>query len=189
MPRRFSLAEAVSTGGQGVLVEQHFQMFAYYNRWANELVYAAAAQLSDEEYRLDLGLFFGSIHRTLNHLLVADRIWMKRFTTEGDYPKTLDAIISDNFIMLRDLRQAEDARICRYADGLDAQKLGGRYSYTALNEMRTISQRLAPSLAHMFNHQTHHRGQIHTAFTRLGTEAPSLDLMHFLRTEGGRRFA
>ncbi len=127
-------------------MEQYFQMFAYYNRWANELVYAAAAELSDEEYRLDLGLFFGSIHRTLNHLLVADRIWMKRFTTEGDHPKQLDTIISDNFIMLRDLRQAEDARICRYADSLDAQQLGGRYTYTPTREMRTISQRLAPRL-------------------------------------------
>ncbi|MFQ0814805.1 diguanylate cyclase [Brucella anthropi] len=170
-------------------MEQYFQMFAYYNRWANELVYAAAAELSDEEYRLDLGLFFGSIHRTLNHLLVADRIWMKRFTTEGDHPNALDAILSDNFIMLRDLRQAEDARICRFVDSLDAQKLGGRYTYTPMREMRTISQRLAPSLAHMFNHQTHHRGQIHAAFTRLGIEAPSLDLFQFLRTEGGRRFA
>ncbi|EEZ32667.1 DinB family protein [Brucella sp. 83/13] len=69
-------------------MEQHFQMFAYYNQWANKLLYDRAAQLSDEEYRLDLGLFFGSIHRTFNHLLVADRIWMKRFTNEGDHPKT-----------------------------------------------------------------------------------------------------
>ena len=170
-------------------MEQHFQMFAWYNRWANELLYAAAADLSDEEYRLDLGLFFGSIHRTLNHLLVADRIWMKRFTGEGDHPKQLDAIITDNFITLRDLRHAEDERICRYTDSLNADKLAGRFTYTTVSDMRTMSQRLAPSLAHLFNHQTHHRGQIHAALTRLGTDAPSLDLSQFQRTEGGRRFA
>lgn len=170
-------------------MEQHFQMFAYYNKWANELVYRAAAELSDEEYRLDLGLFFGSIHRTLNHILVADRIWMKRFTNEGDHPKTLDAIISDNFIALREKRQAEDDRICRFTDEMDEQKLSGRYTYTPLSSMRTISQRLAPSLAHFFNHQTHHRGQIHAALTRIGTDAPPLDLAYFLREETGRRFA
>jgi len=170
-------------------MEQHFQMFAWYNRWANELLYAAAADLSDEEYRLDLGLFFGSVHRTLNHLLVTDRIWMKRFTGEGDHPKQLDAIITDNFITLRDLRHVEDERICRYTEGLDADKLAGRFTYTTVSDMRTMSQRLAPSLAHLFNHQTHHRGQIHAALTRLGTDAPSLDLSQFQRTEGGRRFA
>ncbi|WP_408913566.1 DinB family protein [Brucella pseudogrignonensis] len=170
-------------------MEQHFQMFAYYNRWANELLYSAAAVLSDVDYRLDLGLFFGSIHRTFNHLLVVDLIWMKRFTGEGDHPKALDAIISENFITLRTLRQAEDIRICDYTDALDAQKLAGRFIHTALSDMRTRSQRLAPSLAHMFNHQTHHRGQIHAALTRLATDAPSLDLAHFQRTEAGRRFA
>jgi uncharacterized damage-inducible protein DinB len=170
-------------------MEQHFQMFAWYNRWANELLYAAAADLSDEEYRLDLGLFFGSIHRTLNHLLVTDRIWMKRFTGEGDHPKQLDAIITDNFITLRYLRNAEDERICRYTDLLNTDKLAGRFTYTTVSDMRTMSQRLAPSLAHLFNHHTHHRGQIHAALTRLGNDAPSLDLSKFQRTEGGRRFA
>jgi uncharacterized damage-inducible protein DinB len=72
---------------------------------------------------------------------------------------------------------------------LDADKLTGRFTYTTVSDMRTMSQRLAPSLAHLFNHQTHHRGQIHAALTRLGTDAPSLDLSQFQRTEGGRRFA
>ena len=170
-------------------MDQHFQMFAYYNQWANELVFNAAANLSDAEYRLDMRLFFGSIHHTLNHLLVADRIWMKRFTGEGDHPQQLDAIISDNFITLRELRQAEDVRICRFVDICDEDRLAGRFSYLSMRDMRTISQRLAPALAHFFNHQTHHRGQIHAALTRLGNDAPSLDLSQFLRNEAGRRFA
>lgn len=62
----------------------HYRMFADYNRWANQRVYAAAAELSDAQYRQDKGAFFGSLHGTLNHLLAADRIWMKRFTGQGE---------------------------------------------------------------------------------------------------------
>ncbi|MFC4624165.1 DinB family protein [Daeguia caeni] len=170
-------------------MKQHFQMLAYYNQWANERLYAAAADLSDADYRLNLGLFFGSIHATLNHLLVADRIWMKRLTGEGNHPDRLDAIIADNFIMLRDLRIAEDERICRYIDTMTSEQLAGRFTYITLSDMRTVSQRVAPALAHFFNHQTHHRGQIHAALTRLGTDAPSLDLIQFHRSETGRPFA
>jgi len=173
----------------GAVMEQHFQMFAYYNRWANELLYSAAADLSDADYRLDLGLFFGSIHRTFNHLLVTDRIWMKRLTGEGDHPNQLDAIISDDFIKLRDMRRAEDERICKYVEGMNAERLAGRFTYMTATNVRTISQRVAPALAHLFNHQTHHRGQIHAASTRLSADAPSLDLIQFQRTEAGRRFA
>lgn len=170
-------------------MEQHFLMFAHYNRWANNLLYCAAADLSDPDYRLDLGLFFGSIHRTFNHLLVTDRIWMKRFTGEGDHPRELDAIITDDFIKLRELRRAEDDRICNYIEGMNTERLAGRFTYMTATNVRTISQRLAPALGHLFNHQTHHRGQIHAALTRLGTDAPSLDLIQFQRIEAGRRFA
>ena len=66
-----------------------FQMFAGYNAWANERLYAAVAELPDEEYRADHGAFFKSVHGTLNHLLVGDRIWMQRITGEGDAPTRL----------------------------------------------------------------------------------------------------
>ena len=71
----------------------HFRMFADYNRWANRLVYAAAAELTDAELRENRGAFFGSLLSTLNHILVADRIWMKRFTGEGDTPPSLDTTL------------------------------------------------------------------------------------------------
>ncbi|MFD1197551.1 DinB family protein [Brucella gallinifaecis] len=170
-------------------MEQHFQMLAHYNHWANGLLYCAAADLSDVDYRINLGLFFGSIHGTFNHLLVADRIWMKRFTGEGDQPGQLDSIITDDFIKLREMRNAEDERICNYVESLNAIQLAGRFTYMTATNVRTISQRLAPALAHLFNHQTHHRGQIHAALTRLGADAPSLDLIRFQRSETGRRFA
>lgn len=88
---------------------RHYRMFAAYNRWANAQVYAAAAELSDAEFRSDRGAFFGSLHRTLNHLLVADRIWMKRFTGTGDAPATLDAVLFEEFDALATARKAEES--------------------------------------------------------------------------------
>ncbi|PRD45915.1 damage-inducible protein DinB [Phyllobacterium phragmitis] len=170
-------------------MKQNFQMFAAYNSWANGLVYDAAAKLSDEEYRRDMAAFFGSIHGTLNHIMVADRVWMKRFTGEGDHPKTLDTILFEHPAALRAAREAEDRRIIAFVDGLDGKAIAGRFTYITVTDVRTVSQRLAPALSHVFNHQTHHRGQVHAMLTALGHEAPSLDLSRFQRTETGRIFA
>lgn len=85
---------------------RHYRMFAAYNRWANTQVYAAAAELSDAEFRSDHGAFFGSLHRTLNHLIVADRIWMKRFSGAGEAPTTLDALLFEELDALAAARKA-----------------------------------------------------------------------------------
>ncbi|MRG55796.1 damage-inducible protein DinB [Phyllobacterium sp. SYP-B3895] len=170
-------------------MEQHFRMFAAYNRWANERLYAIAAELDDEEYRRDMRAFFASIHGTLNHLLVTDRIWLFRFSGEGEAPKALDAILFETFEDLRIAREKEDVRIIDWVSSLDAAAIGGRFTYTTVSDMRTISQRLAPALAHLFNHQTHHRGQAHAILTALGKAAPSFDLIQFQRTEEGRPYA
>ncbi|QND52540.1 damage-inducible protein DinB [Phyllobacterium sp. 628] len=170
-------------------MEQHFRMLAAYNRWANERLYEAALALDDEAYRRDMGAFFKSMHGTLNHLLVADRIWLHRFTGEGDAPRALDTILFENCNELHTARMKEDARLIKWVNHLDSNDIAGRFTYTTISDMRTISQRIAPALAHMFNHQTHHRGQAHTILTALGVSAPSLDLMHFQRTEEGRPYA
>jgi DinB family len=75
----------------------------------NERLYDAVAQVSDADYRADRGAFFKSLHGTLNHLLVGDRIWMQRFTSQGEAPLTLDAILFDDFAQLRAVRRAEDS--------------------------------------------------------------------------------
>jgi uncharacterized damage-inducible protein DinB len=170
-------------------LKQHFRMFAAYNAWANERIYEAAAALTPEEYTRGTGAFFGSMMGTLNHLLAADRIWMKRFTGEGDAPKTLDAVLFPALAALRVARRTEDQRIVDWVDSLDEKQLAGRFTYTAITDMRTVSQRIAPALAHFFNHQTHHRGQAHTILTSLGKPSLVLDLVHFQRTEDGREFA
>ncbi len=170
-------------------MKQHFQMFAAYNRWANQRIYDAAADLSPEEFTRDTGAFFKSAMGTLNHLLATDRIWMKRFTGTGDAPATLDTILHKDFDSLRKARIAEDDRMVAWVNGLTEQQLDGRFTYITVTDMRTISQRLAPALAHAFNHQTHHRGQLHAILTTLGRPSVTLDLVYFQRTEEGRPFA
>jgi uncharacterized damage-inducible protein DinB len=165
-------------------------MFAAYNRWANERLYAAAATLTDAEYRADRGAFFRSLHGTLNHLVATDRIWLKRLTGTGDAPDRLDAIVAEDLPALARLRQAEDDRIIAYVGGLSDEALAGRIRYRTVTAPRTVEQELAPVLDHVFNHQTHHRGQAHAILTGLGKDAPPLDLLFFQREAGmgGVRF-
>jgi len=163
-----------------------YKMFAGYNGWANERVYNAAAKLSAEEYRADRGAFFKSIHGTLNHILVADRIWMHRFTGKGEAPARLDAILHENLTSLRSARDREDARISAYIGQLTEEELAATFSYVTITNPKTIAQPLAPALDHFFNHQTHHRGQAHVVLTGLkGRDiAPSLDLILYQRETG-----
>ena len=167
-------------------MKAHFTMFAHYNAWANRRLYDAASRLSDADYRAERGAFFGSIHRTLNHVLVGDRIWMRRFTGEGPTYTDLDAVPYDDFASLREARDAEDARIGAWVDTLDTDKLASTFSYRTVSRPADITQRLAPALAHFFNHQTHHRGQVHCLLTEIGGRdaAPSLDLIYFQRETG-----
>jgi uncharacterized damage-inducible protein DinB len=170
-------------------MKQHFMMFAAYNQWANGRIYDAAADLDEEEFNRDTGAFFGSMMGTLNHLLTADRVWMKRFTGEGDAPATLATILHKALPGLRMGREAEDKRIVDWAGGLSEKALTGRFTYMTVSDMRTVSQRLAPALDHFFNHQTHHRGQAHMILTVLGRPSVQLDLIYFQRTEEGRAYA
>ena len=161
-----------------------FQMFAGYNAWANERLYAAVAELPDEECRADHGAFFKSVHGTLNHLLVGDRIWMQRITGEGDAPTRLDAILYEDFAGLRVARAAEDARIIAYVGGLTEEDLGRKVRYRTISRPADIEQELVYTLPHVFNHQTHHRGQVHALLTRIAQDAPSLDLILYRRETG-----
>ncbi len=121
---------------------------------------------------------------TLNHLLATDRIWMKRFTGQGEAPTSLDAILFDNFAPLRQARQKEDERIIAYIDSLSEANITGRFRYRSLTNPTEIEQPLVSALVHVFNHQTHHRGQVHCLLTGFGLDAPALDLVLFQRLTG-----
>jgi uncharacterized damage-inducible protein DinB len=167
-------------------MKSRYRMFANYNAWCNERLYDAAALVSDADYRADRGAYFGSLHGTLNHLLVADRLWMKRFTGVGAQPSRLDAILYDDFADLRAARRSQDVLINRYIDNLDDRALSGTLTYRTVVNPQTIEQPLAPALDHFFNHQTHHRGQAHALLSSIiGNEkTPSFDLIIYQRQTG-----
>lgn len=157
----------------------YFHDFARYNRWANGRLYDACAKLSDAEYRKDRKAFFGSIHGTLNHLVVGDRIWLGRLDYAEHGIKRLDQILFDDFGELRRAREAEDARLIAWVEACDEAKLASILRYTSMATGQSSSLPVATVLAHVFNHQTHHRGQVHAMLTQTDVSAPPLDLLYY----------
>lgn len=159
--------------------------YARYNRLANETVYAACAALSEAERRRDLGAFFKSVHGTLNHLLLGDRIWMTRFEGGEHVSTGLNAILHDEFDDLRRARADMDRRIETFFTSLPADFLLRTLSY--VNNSGFATQDPAEVIVpHFFNHQTHHRAQVHTLLSQLGHAPPVLDLHRVLRPDPAR---
>ncbi|PPQ40818.1 DinB family protein [Rhodopila globiformis] len=159
-----------------------FDQLAEYNRWANRRLYDDAASLADAERKRPIGLFFGSLHGTLNHLLVADYIWMRRMTGEGPQPERLNQVLHEDFTELRTAREQADERILGFVTALDETEYARVLAYQN-SSGRTFRQALGPALLHFFNHQTHHRGQAHAGLTILGIREPaSLDLLALQRS-------
>jgi uncharacterized damage-inducible protein DinB len=158
-----------------------FLQLADYNRWANARLYAAALDLPEQAYRQPVGVFFGSLHGTLNHLLLTDRLWLKRLTGEGDHPNQLNAILYEDRIELTRARAAEDLRLISVVERHDEAALGTVHTYKTTSGIQQ-SQILSEILLHLFNHQTHHRGHAHACLSILtGAEPPPLDLLLFQR--------
>ncbi len=164
----------------------HYRMYAAYNAWANRTLYDEVGKLDDGAYRRNVGAFFGSLHRTLNHLLTADRIWLKRFTGSGEAPTSLDTILHEDLAGLRAAREHEDARLAAFIDSLTEEKIAADFTYSPLTNPAIITHPLGPALTHVFNHQTHHRGQCHGILTAVGGSSITLDLIYFVRTEGSK---
>lgn len=157
----------------------HFQQLARYNAQANDILYAACSELPDAERKRDRRAFFTSIHGALNHILVGDRIWMIRFDGGEAGSDALDKILYDDFNELRTMRSQEDARITRFMAGLDSGFLMRHVTYVN-NAGLEIRDPVPLLLAHFFNHQTHHRGQVHQMLGEAGQEPPSLDMHRLL---------
>jgi uncharacterized damage-inducible protein DinB len=165
-------------------MKTHFVMMAKYNAWANARLFRMAGALRDELYRKETGAYFKSLHGTLNHLLAADRIWMHRLTGVGDHPEKLNAILFDDLPSLHAARVEEDRRIIGFVQGLEEPAFEEGWDYRTLNGTHQ-RQRRREILAHLFNHETHHRGQAHAILTMLGvTEPDPLDLLIMLREQG-----
>jgi uncharacterized damage-inducible protein DinB len=152
--------------------------FARYNRWQNRSIYDAAATLSDEDRRRDRGAFFGSIQATLSHLMWGDTVWMSRF---DGWEKPVGAIQdSVEFVgdweELRVRRAAADARILDWAGRVDPAWLGSDATWYSGALGREVTKNAGLCVAHFFNHQTHHRGQVHAMLTAAGARPGDTDL-------------
>lgn len=160
-----------------------FTELGHYNQWANDLVYSAAEALSNDQRYEERGAFFGSVFGTLSHLLIADRIWLFRLTGVGPTYDDLAHRPYADFTMLKAARSFEDRRIVEYITSLEGDDLEARVTYQNMageEQSRTRAQ----CLVHFFNHQTHHRGQVHGLLSGFGLTPPSLDLIKFQAQTG-----
>lgn len=153
---------------------------AAYNSAANHRLYAACSLLDETARRKERGAFFRSIHGTLNHLLLGDLIWMARFEGGEALSTGLDAELYARFEALARARLALDKRIETFFGSLNAAALERTISYVN-NEGRPFADPLSLLLPHFFNHQTHHRGQVHALLTQARVDAPVLDLHRVLK--------
>ena len=157
----------------------YVQKMSLYNRWMNNGIYDVCNQLSDDDRKKDCGAFFGSIHATLNHLLWVDQIWMHRL---AGFEKPLAPTIPESMIQydefdeLGNKRIAMDEAISNWAGGLDEAWLGRELHWKLSSENREFTSPNWVLVTHMFNHQTHHRGQVHCMLTQFGVKTPTTDL-------------
>jgi uncharacterized damage-inducible protein DinB len=162
-----------------MITPEYARTMAGYNHWQNENLYGAADKLSDVQRKEVRGAFFGSIHATLNHLLWGDQIWMSRF---AGTPKPKAAGIPDSVSMyeswddLKRERWAFDDVISEWAGRLDESRLGGDLTWFSGAAGREVTKPRWLLVTHMFNHQTHHRGQVHCMLTQCGVRPGATDL-------------
>jgi uncharacterized damage-inducible protein DinB len=156
----------------------YVQRLARYNRWQNNNLYGVADRLSDDERRRERGAFFGSIHGTLSHILWGDCTWMARFS---DVPKPPIGIAGSDKLYgdwdgLKRERTAMDDKILRWSDGVDPKWLASDYTWFSNAAQREASRPMWALVTHFFNHQTHHRGQVHAMLTQAGGTPGDTDL-------------
>lgn len=154
----------------------YFRTLAQYNRWMNDKLYELCASLPDEERKRDRGAFFRSIHGTFNHILWGDHAWMSRFTggprpvaKAGEYPY-------DDFVELRAARRAMDEAISAWAQGLTPEWLASDFQWTSAMDGKMHHRPTWVLAMHLFNHQTHHRGQVTTLLKQAGIDPGVTDL-------------
>jgi uncharacterized damage-inducible protein DinB len=157
----------------------HAQLMARYNQWQNRSLYTAADGLSDADRKCDQGAFFGSIHGTLNHLLWGDQNWMHRFagTPQPTIPGKASPALFERWEDLKREREAFDETIIGWTDRLDQEWLAGDITWYSGIMRADMTRPRWKIITHFFNHQTHHRGQVHAMLTRLGTKPEDTDLM------------
>ena len=162
-----------------MITPAYTRTMAAYNRWQNRSLYAAADTLSDAQRKEPRGAFFGSIHDTLNHLLWADQIWLSRFagTPRPKAKGIKDSVTQyDSWAELKATRAPFDETIIDWAQRLDQATLDSDLTWFSGAANRELTKPRALLIAHFFNHQTHHRGQVHCMLTQCGAKPEATDL-------------
>ena len=167
---------------------ENLTLYAEYNHWMNNKLYSACEKLSDDQLRTDRKAYFGSILGTLNHILVGDILWLKRFATHPlkldslneligmEQPAALNSCLYSDFNVLKSERQNMDQRIIYFVQEITEEHLNTYLSYTD-TEGRAKRKLFRSLLCHFFNHQTHHRGQVSTLLSQLGIDVGETDLL------------
>ncbi|HVY55548.1 MAG TPA: DinB family protein, partial [Thermodesulfobacteriota bacterium] len=154
----------------------YYELMAEYNRWMDGRIYDACSLIPDEDRKKDMGAFFKSIHGTLNHIYYGDAAWLERLRGNKSTPRKPDVILFDDFSEMRAAQEKIDAEIIEWAESLTPEYLNGDYEYKSNVDGKT---RVLPGwipAAHMFNHQTHHRGQLTTLLMQLGIDPGVTDI-------------
>ena len=166
-----------------MITPAYIRTMAEYNAEMNRRLYAAAARVSDAERRQLRGAFWGSIHGTLTHILWGDQQWMSRFDNwpRPDTPIKQSAQMIADFAGLRAAREQADVDITRWAAKVDDAWLADDLTWFSGAANREIRAPLRLLVTHFFNHQTHHRGQVHAMLTAAGQETGDTDLFLLIR--------
>ena len=160
------------------MLASYFIHLANYNAWANQKLYTACAGLGGDACLKERPSFFGSIHNTLNHILVGDMIWMDRFLGETTAPDSLGTVLFETGEGLQKARVEMDEKIIDFTISLTDQRLAETLKYTDIAGV-PHDPPLSLALGHFFNHQTHHRGQVHGMLSDEMNDPPALDLMYY----------
>lgn len=175
-------------------MKTHFTLLAQYNQWMNEQIYCAAAELEEEQLALDRGAFFSSILGTLNHNLVGDIIWLKRFANHPDaqlalqamqafsQPTSLDERLYWHLEGCQQARQTLDQLIINMIADLSDESLRQPLTYHNTKGQQACKE-FGLLLLHFFNHQTHHRGQLTTLFSQAGVDTGVTDLLALIPSQ------
>jgi len=157
----------------------NFQLLANFNTWANEKIMTSCKKLTETEYKKDRRAFFSSIHGTLNHLLVVDRAYISRIEGKDHRLKSLDQILYEKLFKLREARIKEDKRLVDLVNRLSEKSIHKEITYRGV-ETGKHTYTINLILITLFNHQTHHRGQIHNMLSQAGVKPPQIDIPDFI---------
>ncbi|NES19127.1 MAG: damage-inducible protein DinB [Symploca sp. SIO3E6] len=155
----------------------YFQRLSQYNQWMNKRLYQVCEAIPDSVRKEDRGAFFRSIHGTLNHILLADKVWLGRFYAQPFEIQSLAQELYTEFETLHQERQNTDKEIQDWVDSLTEEQLALPLTFTSVSQPRECVFPLWHAALHFFNHQTHHRGQLTTLLSQSGFEPGVTDLL------------